>query len=154
MAKQTARRYPFAYLVVFDNTADALRRADTNYKVRSVDPAIGTITLSSPVSFRTWGERLTVVVRSEQSGWTQVELVARLKFGAYDWGKRAHDIRTIFAAIDAVLPGGAPLDTGSMATSGAWYPDPLHRHDLRYWDGVAWSPHVSDDGVASTDPIV
>ncbi|MFZ8998237.1 MAG: phospholipid scramblase-related protein [Ilumatobacteraceae bacterium] len=34
-----------------------------------------------------------------------------------------------------------------------WYPDPTGRHELRYWDGSAWSDHVSDRGVTGTDPV-
>jgi hypothetical protein len=35
----------------------------------------------------------------------------------------------------------------------AWYPDPTGRWEHRFWDGVAWTDHVSRDGVAATDPI-
>ena len=28
-----------------------------------------------------------------------------------------------------------------------WYPDPTGRHEHRYWDGNAWTDHVSDRGV-------
>jgi uncharacterized protein YxjI len=35
----------------------------------------------------------------------------------------------------------------------AWHPDPTGRHQLRYWDGAAWTDHVSDQGVAGTDPV-
>jgi uncharacterized protein YxjI len=35
----------------------------------------------------------------------------------------------------------------------AWHPDPLGRHQLRYWDGKLWTEHVSDSGVQSTDPL-
>lgn len=34
-----------------------------------------------------------------------------------------------------------------------WYPDPLQRHELRYWDGTAWTGHISDRGVTGTDPV-
>ena len=34
----------------------------------------------------------------------------------------------------------------------AWLADPGGRHELRYWDGSAWTPHVSDHGVTSVDP--
>lgn len=34
-----------------------------------------------------------------------------------------------------------------------WHPDPMGRHELRYYDGSAWTEHVSDQGVTSTDPI-
>jgi uncharacterized protein YxjI len=34
-----------------------------------------------------------------------------------------------------------------------WHPDPLARHQLRYWDGSIWTEHVSDNGVQSIDPL-
>lgn len=41
-----------------------------------------------------------------------------------------------------------------MSTTPAnWYPDPTKRHQLRYWDGSAWTAHVSDNGVQGTDPL-
>jgi uncharacterized protein YxjI len=35
----------------------------------------------------------------------------------------------------------------------SWHPDPMGRHQLRYWDGKAWTDHVSDNGVQATDPL-
>ncbi|MFN3254676.1 MAG: phospholipid scramblase-related protein [Ilumatobacter sp.] len=35
----------------------------------------------------------------------------------------------------------------------AWHPDPTGRHELRYWDGAAWTAHVSNAGVTGTDPL-
>jgi hypothetical protein len=42
-----------------------------------------------------------------------------------------------------------------MATGdeAGWYPDAAGRHELRYWDGGAWTDNVSDKGVASTDLV-
>lgn len=40
-----------------------------------------------------------------------------------------------------------------MSHPANWYPDPNGRHELRYWDGNAWTDHVSDAGVTSTDPV-
>ena len=34
-----------------------------------------------------------------------------------------------------------------------WYPDPLGRHELRYWDGTQWTEHVSSHGRQSVDPL-
>jgi hypothetical protein len=34
-----------------------------------------------------------------------------------------------------------------------WYPDPIGRHELRYWDGAAWSDNVADGGRTSVDPV-
>jgi len=35
----------------------------------------------------------------------------------------------------------------------SWHPDPMGRHQLRYWDGLAWTDHVSDNGVQTTDRL-
>ena len=35
-----------------------------------------------------------------------------------------------------------------------WYADPSGRYDHRYWDGSAWTEHVSRGGVATTAPVV
>jgi hypothetical protein len=32
-----------------------------------------------------------------------------------------------------------------------WYPDPHGGHELRYWDGTAWTDHVADGGRTSVD---
>lgn len=41
-----------------------------------------------------------------------------------------------------------------MSTSGGgWQPDPTGRHQYRWWDGVAWSDVVADQGVEYHDPI-
>jgi len=33
-----------------------------------------------------------------------------------------------------------------------WYPDPSGRHEMRYYDGTAWTEHVADNGKQSIDP--
>jgi hypothetical protein len=35
-----------------------------------------------------------------------------------------------------------------------WYADPAGRFELRYWDGTAWTEHVSRGGQQYTDPPV
>jgi uncharacterized protein YxjI len=34
-----------------------------------------------------------------------------------------------------------------------WYPDPLGRHDHRYWDGREWTHHVGSGGQQGVDPL-
>jgi len=34
-----------------------------------------------------------------------------------------------------------------------WYPDPMGRHEYRYWDGTDWTEHVSSHGRQSVDPL-
>ena len=40
-----------------------------------------------------------------------------------------------------------------VATPADWYPDPTGRHQLRYWDGQAWTDHASSHGRPSVDPV-
>lgn len=40
------------------------------------------------------------------------------------------------------------------AVPAGWYADPAGRFELRYWDGVAWTEHVSRAGQQYTDPPV
>lgn len=53
---------------------------------------------------------------------------------------------------EAFAPAGSPPPAAAPA-AGAWHPDPSGRHELRYFDGAAWTDHVSDQGVAATDPL-
>jgi hypothetical protein len=34
-----------------------------------------------------------------------------------------------------------------------WYPDPTGRHEVRYFDGTAWTEHVANNGLSALDPI-
>ena len=90
----------------------------------------------------------------------------------------AATIGTAAAATSAATPSTAtptyastapaastPVTTTSAATSvassvgdavapAAWYPDPSKRFELRYWNGTAWTEHVSRAGQQFTDPPV
>lgn len=52
----------------------------------------------------------------------------------------------------AAPPVGAPA-VAVVAAPPAWHPDPSGRFQYRYWDGVAWSPHVSTQGQTYLDPL-
>jgi hypothetical protein len=43
---------------------------------------------------------------------------------------------------------------GDAVAPAAWYPDPSGRYELRYWNGSAWTEHVSRSGQQFTDPPV
>ena len=55
--------------------------------------------------------------------------------------------------IAAPLPVPAPPPVPPPSVPAAWHADPSGRHQLRYWDGEAWTEHISNDGTASFDPI-
>jgi uncharacterized protein YxjI len=46
------------------------------------------------------------------------------------------------------------VTTDTAQPPANWYPDPLGRHELRYWDGSQWTEHVSSHGRQSIDPPV
>jgi hypothetical protein len=41
-----------------------------------------------------------------------------------------------------------------MSTVAGWYPDSTGGHEFRYWDGGAWTSHVSDGGVVTDAPLM
>ena len=43
--------------------------------------------------------------------------------------------------------------TGTPNPAHNWYPDPMGRHEYRYWDGTTWTEHVSSHGRQSVDPV-
>lgn len=43
---------------------------------------------------------------------------------------------------------------GASRHPAAWLADPAGRHEIRYWNGRAWTAHVSDGGIPATDPVV
>jgi hypothetical protein len=53
-------------------------------------------------------------------------------------------------ATPAIVETPATVATPQDA-SVAWHPDPTERHELRWYDGSAWTANVSDQGVVSTD---
>ena len=54
--------------------------------------------------------------------------------------------------IDGMLnPVQQQTATGNQPAN--WYPDPLQRFELRYWDGTKWTAHVSRGGVMSENPL-
>lgn len=42
-------------------------------------------------------------------------------------------------------------ENANSLPAAAWYPDPRGSHELRYWDGTAWTDFVADGGQTSVD---
>lgn len=57
------------------------------------------------------------------------------------------------APVPAALPVHADPARPTPAGESGWRPDPSGRHETRYWDGTAWTPHVSTAGVTAHDPL-
>ena len=41
----------------------------------------------------------------------------------------------------------------NSATPAGWYADPSGQHALRWWDGNAWTDHVTAPGPTQTEPF-
>lgn len=64
---------------------------------------------------------------------------------------------TLTASASSVRASGvaANFDTteGFKARNPGFFDDPLGRHELRYWDGHAWTEYVKEHGERFTDPL-
>jgi len=49
--------------------------------------------------------------------------------------------------------GAAVRPASESGTPAGWHPDPVGRHDYRYWDGATWTHNVADGGQTSVDPV-
>ena len=54
----------------------------------------------------------------------------------------------------ATVDDAAVAAEAESAVPAGWYSDPSSRFELRYWDGAAWTEHVSRAGQQYTDPPV
>jgi hypothetical protein len=82
------------------------------------------------------------------------------------WLLAGRVVAAVSAALDARraesahrIPDNAAEATEWGGTTGAgggpgWYPDPGGAFDHRYWDGTAWTEHVSRAGAAEIAPVV
>ena len=96
-------------------------------------------------------------ISTEPAGWAAApdndiaDLAAQV--GADDQALAAASDAVEQAADDAVEAAAGSAAPESSVPAG-WYADPSGRYELRYWDGNAWTEHVSRAGQQFTDPPV
>ena len=80
--------------------------------------------------------------------------------GLFDMGRVGWVIVTLIAppigliAYAATRPRYVALaKAADQAAVAAWHADPTGRHQLRYWDGSAWTNHISNEGAVGQDPL-
>jgi hypothetical protein len=61
---------------------------------------------------------------------------------------------TAAAATTTPAQPAQPAQPATPSVPAGWYNDPAGRYELRYWDGAAWTEHVSRAGQQYTDPPV
>lgn len=55
--------------------------------------------------------------------------------------------------IDRTVVSNPARPAAKGSAPAGWEADPTGRHQVRYWDGAAWTVHVADNGVTGTDPL-
>jgi hypothetical protein len=108
----------------------------------SSEPAVTTEDITSPTSIAAksdsegtgWGSGTETSTAEAAGGWTSGSESSE----SSSWGGSAQQ---------AATPATPSVPAG-------WYADPAGRFELRYWDGAAWTEHVSRAGQQHTDPPV
>lgn len=58
-----------------------------------------------------------------------------------------------WASTSAPVPGPPPGSVPAPIAEASWKPDPVGRHEFRWWDGTTWTALVADHGVTGNDPL-
>jgi hypothetical protein len=103
----------------------------------------------------------TAAAVSEPAGWGSAPEASAATAAASGWGSTTTTDTT--GGWGGTTAGQPAASTPTTATTppaatpsvpAGWYADPAARFELRYWDGSAWTEHVSRAGQQYTDPPV
>jgi hypothetical protein len=83
---------------------------------------------------------------SEPAGWGTAPESSSSSTAA-SWGATG-------ATAQQATPSTPATAQTTPSVPAGWYTDPAGRYELRYWDGSAWTEHVSRAGQQYTDPPV
>ncbi len=128
-----------------------LRRstAESSTSTGSLESDVGATTVAAAAATEPagWANAPDSAAASSSSGWADQSNSswsggAATPAGGTTWGS-------------ATQPPTAPAPAAATpAVPAGWYADPALRYELRYWDGSAWTEHVSRAGQQYTDPPV
>jgi Protein of unknown function (DUF1499) len=78
-------------------------------KAREGDPVRGRLEVSKTVSWKSWGEKITVDLSEPSPGQTRMKVRSRLRAQLVDWGVNRQNVAAIIDATTQRLgaPGGA-----------------------------------------------
>jgi hypothetical protein len=93
---------------VYKATVDAIE-AMPKLKVRDADPVNGHLDVAKSVSWRSWGERITVDLSEPTAGQTRMRVRSAVRAQLVDWGVNRQNVEAIIDATTQQLgaPGGA-----------------------------------------------
>lgn len=122
-----------------------LRRAGSASSDAATTGETAAYAASSTSSWDTTGSGAAASTPSEPAGWGTAPESGSTTSGG--WGATA-------AATQPATAPTTPAAPTSPSVPAGWYTDPAGRYELRYWDGSAWTEHVSRSGQQFTDPPV
>jgi hypothetical protein len=133
-------------------TAYLRRAGSASTDATTTDESAGYAT-SSPSSWETGSrESAAAAAPSEPAGWgTAPESTSSSSTAGWSaTGATAQQVQPAQQS-QQTTPATAP---STPSVPAGWYSDPSGRYELRYWDGTAWTEHVSRSGQQYTDPPV
>ena len=89
-----------------DNTFKALLTALENsqqFNVKDSNVTAGTISISTGISMKSWGENLLLTISPTSNGFSELSISSMSKFGLADWGKNQDNIHLILTLLHAEL---------------------------------------------------
>ena len=100
----------------------------------------------------------TGAAASEPAGWGTAPASSSTEtssWGSGSSGSTTSDSPSGWGGAAATSTAAAtPTQPATPSVPPGWYHDPAGRYELRYWDGSAWTEHVSRSGQQYTDPPV
>ncbi len=99
--------YPYPAQVVFPCLLSALQKVN-GMKVTRHDKVTGTITISSGISWKSWGESMTIRVASSAEGQCLVKFQSASDLALIDWGKNKDNIDRVAQALACELAEQIP----------------------------------------------
>ena len=67
-------------------------------------------------------------------------------------GMPAEESPSVVTSVASPSPQASATPAAAQDIPANWYKDPSGRFELRYWNGSAWTEHVSSGGSQSIDP--
>lgn len=89
-----------------DDTFSALKLAlekSSHYSIKESSASARTISISTGVSWKSWGENLLITVSPVSGGYSEVSISSSSKYGLVDWGKNQNNLNQIFTLLSAEL---------------------------------------------------
>ena len=95
----------------------------------------------------------TQPVAAEPGGWATSPTAATVPSAAWSDASAASASTAAAGTSGTAAAGTSSPQMAASSVPAQWAADPTGRYELRYWDGIRWTEHVSRAGQQYTDPL-